>query len=192
MSSAQPPQGASTTLDNVKAGVKRWALAAVAAVVAESATFPIDFTKTRLQLQNELGRTLKGEVATTRLGMVATFRQILANEGLAAMYAGLPASALRQAVYGGIGVGLYAPVRQLIIGDQDPKDAPLSLRMLAGEARAQMQCACTATPHAPRPLRRRDYRGCGPGDRVADGRREGPAAGGWAASRAGADTTVQG
>ena len=131
---APPSQSASptTTLDNVKAGVKRWALAAVAAVVAESATFPIDFTKTRLQLQNELGRTLKGDVAVTKLGMVSTFRQILSQEGLLAMYAGLPASALRQAVYGGIGVGLYAPVRQLIIGDQDPKDAPLLLRMLAG------------------------------------------------------------
>ena len=92
-----------------------------------------DFTKTRLQLQNELGKTLKGEVATVQLGMVATFRQILSQEGLFAMYSGLPASALRQAVYGGIGVGLYAPVRQLIIGDRDPKDAPLVLRILAGE-----------------------------------------------------------
>ena len=94
----------------------------------------------RLQLQNELGKTLKGEVATTKLGMVATFRQILAQEGLLAMYAGLPASALRQAVYGGIGVGLYAPVRQLIIGDRDPKDAPLYLRILAGADEGSWEC----------------------------------------------------
>ena len=130
-SSSSPP--APTTADNIKAGIQRWALAAVAAVAAESATFPIDFTKTRLQLQNEMGRTLKGDIATSQLGMVATFRQIITSEGLLAMYGGLPASALRQAVYGGIGVGLYAPVRQLIIGDMDPKDAPLYLRMLAGE-----------------------------------------------------------
>jgi hypothetical protein len=129
--SGAPPKP-STFADDFAAGFKRWALAAVAAVVAESATFPIDFTKTRLQLQNELGKTLSGEVAKTKLGMVSTFRQILAQEGLPAMYSGLGASALRQAVYGGIGVGLYAPVRQLIIGDQDPKDAALWKRMLAG------------------------------------------------------------
>ncbi len=104
---------------------KRWALAAVSAVCAETATFPIDFTKTRLQLQNELGRSVAGEAAKEKLGMVRMFRQIHATEGLPAMYNGLGAAALRQAVYGGLGVGLYAPVRKLIIGDTDPKDAPI-------------------------------------------------------------------
>jgi hypothetical protein len=49
------------------------------------------------------------------------------------MYNGLGAAALRQAVYGGIGIGLYAPVRALMIGaDVDPKDAPLWKRIAAG------------------------------------------------------------
>lgn len=104
---------------------KRWALAAVSAVTAETCTYPIDFTKTRLQLQGEMGKSLTGEVLTERVGMVGTFRQILKTEGLPAMYNGLGASALRQAVYGGLGIGLYAPVRKLVIGDQDPKDAPV-------------------------------------------------------------------
>ena len=104
---------------------KRWALAAVSACVAETATFPLDFTKTRLQLQNELGKTLTGEKATKNLGMLRTAANIYKTEGLRAMYTGLPAAALRQAVYGGIGVGLYAPMRKLVIGDQDPKDAAL-------------------------------------------------------------------
>jgi hypothetical protein len=112
--------------DSIRSGIKRWALAAVAACLAESATFPIDFCKTRLQLQNEMGRSLTGEVAAQRLGMFGTFRHIAATEGLRAMYGGLPAAALRQAVYGGIGVGLYAPVRALVVGrDVDPKTAPL-------------------------------------------------------------------
>lgn len=120
-------------MDDFKAGLKRWALAAVAACTAETATFPIDFTKTRLQLQNELGRSLSGDVATVRLGMVQTFAQIYKTEGFLAMYSGLGAAALRQAVYGGIGIGLYAPVRALVIGaDVDPKDAPLWKRIASG------------------------------------------------------------
>jgi hypothetical protein len=115
---------------------QRWAMGAVAAAVAEAATFPLDFTKTRLQLQNEMGRTLSGEVAgagAPKLGMFSTFRSILATEGLLAMYSGLPAAAGRQMVYGGIGVGLYTPMRNLIVGEGvDAKDAPLWKRMLAG------------------------------------------------------------
>ena len=105
---------------------KRWALGGVAACCGETATFPLDFTKTRLQLQNELGRALGGGAATSKpLGMFGTFSHILKTEGLVAMYGGLGAAALRQFVYGGIGVGLYVPVRRLVIGDQDPKAAPL-------------------------------------------------------------------
>jgi hypothetical protein len=147
-----------------------------------AAQFPIDFSKTRLQLQNELGKTLSGEVATTKLGMVQTFRQILAHEGLLAMYSGLGASALRQAVYGGIGVGLYAPVRQLIIGDQDPKDAALWKRMLAGaitgavwaEAALMQFIIPVVRTHLRRPLMctRLSSRGCRPSHRVSNGRRK--------------------
>lgn len=111
----------------------RWFLGGIAACCGEAATFPLDFTKTRLQLQNELGRTLGGEVATGRgLGMGGTFVHILRTEGLLAMYGGLSAAAARQFVYGGIGVGLYVPVRRLVIGDADPAKAPLWQRIAAG------------------------------------------------------------
>jgi solute carrier family 25 (mitochondrial uncoupling protein), member 27 len=66
--------------------VKRWALAAVSACLAETVTFPLDFTKTRLQLQNELGRSLTGEVAVGRgAGMLSTAVSIAQKEGIAAM-----------------------------------------------------------------------------------------------------------
>jgi adenylyl- and sulfurtransferase ThiI len=119
---ASPPDSTASAL---REAAKRWALAAVAACMAETVTFPLDFTKTRLQLQNELGRTLTGEVATARMGMLRTAAHIYRTEGLLAMYTGLGAAALRQAVYGGIGVGLYAPMRKLVIGDEDPKHAAL-------------------------------------------------------------------
>ena len=114
--------------------VKRWALGGVAACCGEAVTFPLDFTKTRLQLQNELGRSLDGGKAQGKgLGMVGTAIHIFRTEGLLAMYGGLGAAALRQFVYGGIGVGLYVPVRTLVIGkDVDPKDAPLWKRIASG------------------------------------------------------------
>ena len=113
--------------------LKRWALGGLAACCGEAATFPLDFTKTRLQLQNELGKALGGGAATAKpLGMFGTFQHIFKTEGLLAMYGGLGAAALRQFVYGGIGVGLYVPVRKLVIGDQDPKAAPLWKRIAAG------------------------------------------------------------
>jgi hypothetical protein len=55
-----------TTADALLEGVKRWVLAGTSACVAESATYPIDFTKTRMQLQNELGRSLGGGAPEVR------------------------------------------------------------------------------------------------------------------------------
>jgi hypothetical protein len=114
--------------------VMRWFLGGIAACCGEAATFPLDFTKTRLQLQNELGKTLSGEAAAGRgMGMLRTAAHIFRTEGLLAMYGGLSAAALRQFVYGGIGVGLYVPMRTLVIGEGvDAKTAPLWQRMLAG------------------------------------------------------------
>lgn len=114
--------------------LQRWALGGVAACCGEAVTFPLDFTKVRLQLQNELGRTLTGEAAAGKAkGMMATAVHIFRTEGLLAMYGGLSAAALRQFVYGGIGVGLYVPVRTLVIGrDADPKKATLLQRIASG------------------------------------------------------------
>lgn len=38
------------------------------------------------------------------------------REGIAALYTGLNAAVLRQVVYGGIGLGAYAPIRRVILG----------------------------------------------------------------------------
>lgn len=115
------------------AGFQRWLVAAVAASGAEAFTFPLDVTKTRLQLQGELGKTLTGEAATTKDGMMRTLVRVWTEEGPSALYRGLPAAVIRQSVYGGIGVGMYAPVRRLVIGEGvDPDHAALWKRILAG------------------------------------------------------------
>ena len=63
--------------------------------------------------------------ASKKRGMWATAAGIARQEGIGSLYGGVEAAVIRQAVYGGIGVGLYQPVRKLIMGNQDPKDASL-------------------------------------------------------------------
>ena len=94
---------------------------------AETLTYPIDVTKTRLQLQNELGLTAgKGAYR----GMLKTGVGIYRDEGFKALYRGLPAAFIRQCVYGGIGIGFYAPIRNAICGDA--KAPPLWKKVLSG------------------------------------------------------------
>lgn len=104
-------------------GCCSWAVAAVGAAVAEAVTFPLDTTKIRLQLQGEA--VASGGAAAQKRGMVGMMVHVVKSEGIAGLYGGLSAALLRQVVYGGLGVGLYEPVRKLLIGDMDPKLAPL-------------------------------------------------------------------
>lgn len=122
--------------------IQRWFLGGIAACCGEAATYPLDFTKVRLQLQGELGKSLTGGAPVKPLGMFGTATHIARTEGILAMYGGLSAAALRQFVYGGIGVGLYVPVRTLVIGDADPKTAPLWQRMLAGALSGSLGQLC--------------------------------------------------
>jgi hypothetical protein len=109
--------------------VHRWTVAAAAACFAETVTFPLDVAKIRMQLE---GEAASGDKSFQRTGMVATMVSVVREEGLRGLYSGVEAAALRQVVYGGIGVGLYAPVRKLLIGSEDAHDAPLWKRILAG------------------------------------------------------------
>lgn len=80
-------------------------------------------TKIRLQVNKSVARP----------GVVATAREIFVKEGVSAFYYGVPAAVIRQAVYGGIGVGMYRPVRAVLLNDAETaQNAPLWKRMLAG------------------------------------------------------------
>lgn len=83
----------------------------------------------RLQLQNELGTT-SGEAKPYR-GFLGTASDVFRREGVPGLYRGLGAAVIRQAVYGGIGLGTYQPVRNLITGP-GVENPPLVNKMLAG------------------------------------------------------------
>jgi len=78
--------------------VRPYVCGGLAAMIAESCTFPMDTAKTRLQLQ---GNQIKYR------GAFHTIFTVLREEGLTSLYRGLCPALLRQAVYGTIKYGLY-------------------------------------------------------------------------------------
>ncbi|CAH1795247.1 unnamed protein product, partial [Owenia fusiformis] len=69
-------------------------LSASASAVAESATYPLDITKTRLQAQGEHDGSSK--TPKQKIGMFRTAFGIAKNEGVFKLWQGLPPALLRQ------------------------------------------------------------------------------------------------
>ncbi|EFA03336.1 mitochondrial uncoupling protein Bmcp [Tribolium castaneum] len=85
----------------------------LASCVAEFGTFPIDTSKTRLQIQ---GQTLDKNHATLKYrGMVDCLLKIGKHEGFAGLYSGIWPAVLRQATYGTIKFGTYYSLKQIIV-----------------------------------------------------------------------------
>ena len=76
-------------------------LSAIAAGSAESATYPLDFIKTRLQMHQ----------ARVPQSLVTTVTSIVRQEGFRAMYAGLSAAILRHIPYSSIRVSTFENLR---------------------------------------------------------------------------------
>lgn len=134
--------GSSSATLSVTDPMERWAFAAAASCVAEATTYPLDMVKTRLQLQNELGKTLVGASATVQRSYTQVFKELLAQEGFAALYAGAGVAIVRQIFNAGVSIGLYPSVRSLLLGQgQDAADAPLWKRAAAGCVTGELELA---------------------------------------------------
>lgn len=84
----------------------------VSACIAEFGTFPIDTTKTRLQIQ---GGKVDGVVVATRYrGMIHALLRISTEEGIKALYHGICPAVLRQATYGTIKFGIYYSLKKIL------------------------------------------------------------------------------
>ncbi|XP_001606647.1 mitochondrial uncoupling protein Bmcp [Nasonia vitripennis] len=82
----------------------------LASIVAELGTFPLDTTKTRLQIQGQ-----KNDIRHSTLkysGMIDALIQISKQEGVKALYSGISSAILRQATYGTIKFGTYYSLKQ--------------------------------------------------------------------------------
>ncbi|XP_058063081.1 mitochondrial uncoupling protein Bmcp [Anopheles bellator] len=83
----------------------------MASIMAEFGTFPIDTTKTRLQVQ---GQKLDRSHSELRYrGMMDAFVKISRQEGVKALYSGIWPAVLRQATYGTIKFGTYYTLKTM-------------------------------------------------------------------------------
>ncbi|XP_075213369.1 uncoupling protein Bmcp mitochondrial isoform X1 [Lycorma delicatula] len=102
----------------------------LASCTAEFGTFPIDTTKTRLQVQ---GQPIDGKPTKLKYrGMVDAFLQISKQEGFWALYSGIWPAVLRQATYGTIKFGTYYSLKSLIEGDDEDVRVNICCAIMAG------------------------------------------------------------
>eukprot|EP00088_Acartia_fossae_P068158 TRINITY_DN8588_c0_g1_i1.p1 TRINITY_DN8588_c0_g1~~TRINITY_DN8588_c0_g1_i1.p1 ORF type:complete len:297 (-),score=23.98 TRINITY_DN8588_c0_g1_i1:318-1208(-) len=116
--------------------VRPYVFGGLAAMIAESCTFPMDTAKTRLQIQ---GNQIRYR------GAVHTIFTVLREEGLASLYKGLCPALLRQAVYGTIKYGLYYSAKDVFFS-LNPKKRESNLVNLCCAVFAGSVSSAVATP----------------------------------------------
>lgn len=99
----------------------RMVLSAISASSAEAATYPLDFLKTRLQIDQ----------ARSPTGALSTAVRIVRQEGALAIYAGLPTAVLRHFPYTAIRVSTFESLRNWAQAQQ-PIGQPVPLVWLLG------------------------------------------------------------
>ncbi|XP_076657262.1 uncoupling protein Bmcp mitochondrial [Halictus rubicundus] len=93
----------------------------LASIIAELGTFPLDTTKTRLQVQ---GQKLDKRYSHLKYsGMTDALVQISKQEGFKALYSGISSAILRQATYGTIKFGTYYSLKQTAMDKWDTDDS---------------------------------------------------------------------
>lgn len=106
---------------------KKLVLTGLSATVAETATFPIDIIKTRLQLHGHVGSSNP----TTTASAVKVALGIVRNEGFLGLYQGLSPAIIRHLIYTPIRIVGYENLRDVVVAAQggrgDGDDGSLSL-----------------------------------------------------------------
>ncbi|XP_071949382.1 kidney mitochondrial carrier protein 1-like [Antedon mediterranea] len=102
----------------------------IGSVAAEFGTFPIDLTKTRLQVQGQKSEANFRELKYR--GMFHALVRISKEEGVKALYSGIRPAVLRQASYGTIKIGCYHTFKRLLV--ERPEDESLAINVLCGIA----------------------------------------------------------
>jgi len=107
---------------------RKYIMCVAAASVAESVTYPLDLTKTRLQIQGELAN---GGGNTQYRGMLKTAAGIAKEEGLLHLWRGMLPALYRHAIYTGFRMSAYEEIRNQL--SRDHKDGfSLWKKVIAG------------------------------------------------------------
>lgn len=114
--------------------VRKYCLSAAAATVAESVTYPLDITKTRLQLQGEHASRKHGIKSQAYRGMVKTALGIVKEEGLLKLWQGITPAVLRHLVYSGCRMTFYETLRDSVLKKNADGYFPIWKSVTAGMA----------------------------------------------------------
>nr|ACO11693.1 Mitochondrial uncoupling protein 4 [Caligus rogercresseyi] len=107
----------------------KYLMSIAAASVAELVTYPLDLTKTRLQLQGEMALGSQGQARYQ--GMMSTALGVVKEEGIFMLWRGMSPALLRHAIYTGIRMSAYEEVRSNM-QKKDGNGFPLWKKVLAG------------------------------------------------------------
>ncbi|XP_034622534.1 mitochondrial uncoupling protein 4 isoform X2 [Trachemys scripta elegans] len=113
----------------------KFALSACAAAVAELVTFPLDLTKTRLQIQGEAAVCRYGPAAGRAVpyrGMLRTAAGIIQEEGLLKLWQGATPAVYRHIVYSGVRMVTYEHIRDSVLGRAEDESFPLWRSVVGG------------------------------------------------------------
>ncbi|CAH1391139.1 unnamed protein product [Nezara viridula] len=97
----------------------------VAANIAEFLTYPLDLTKTRLQIQGEVAANSNGNPQAAYRGMVKTALGIVHEEGFLKLWQGITPAVYRHVVYSGIRIVTYEYLRQNVLKKNDDGSFPI-------------------------------------------------------------------
>ncbi|EHB01946.1 Brain mitochondrial carrier protein 1 [Heterocephalus glaber] len=120
----------SSTISHEMSGLnwKPFVYGGLASIVAEFGTFPVDLTKTRLQVQGQSIDVRFKEIKYR--GMFHALFRIYKEEGVLALYSGIAPALLRQASYGTIKIGIYQSLKRLFV--ERLEDETLLINMICG------------------------------------------------------------
>jgi len=106
----------------------KFAMCVAAASVAEFATYPLDLTKTRLQIQGEMK---SGGSSVKYRGMIQTAFGIAKEEGFFHLWRGILPALYRHAIYTGFRMSAYEEIRNRLTKD-DKNGFPMWKKVVAG------------------------------------------------------------
>ena len=113
----------------------------MSAMLASSCIHPIDLTKVRLQLFSQL-HPGPGHVPP---GAITLMLQLYKTEGIRALYTGLSAALLRQAIYGTARIGLHRTFSNKLQERNEGKPLTFALKAASGMGSGSL-AVCVGTP----------------------------------------------
>jgi len=89
-------------------------------------TYPLDLTKTRMQIAGELEKNPgNANPASRQQGMFRTALGVVRNEGVLQLWSGLSPALYRHVIYSGIRMALYEKIRDDIFGREPDGSYPV-------------------------------------------------------------------